>query len=204
MDKKKTSIRTVCRPMTIREGADGKKSRTIEGCAIVFGQPSQEIDDWGEKFTEYIDSGCVTAEFLKTQDVKMNLLHDRKLTLARCNKGEGSMTLDVRDGGLYFSFDAPKCDIGDQALELVRRGDYSGCSFEFIPKDYDTLKDGDKVEIHHKKFEAIFALTIGMDPAYTQTSVGCREMLSKTEKVADEKKRARNVARMRQLANKIR
>jgi phage head maturation protease len=64
---------------------------------------------------------------------------------------------------------------------MVRRGDYSGCSFEFYPKDYEVERtkgaDGkDEVIIRHKSFEFLSALTIGMDPAYKQTSVNAREM----------------------------
>jgi phage head maturation protease len=64
---------------------------------------------------------------------------------------------------------------------MVRRGDYSGCSFEFYPKDYEVERtkgaDGkDEVIIRHKSFEFLSALTIGMDPAYRQTTVNAREM----------------------------
>lgn len=111
----------------------------------------------------------------------MNMLHDRKLTIARCNKGVGSMRMAVDEQGVTFEFEAPRCDIGDRCLEMVRRGDYSGCSFEFYPKDYDVERtkgaDGkDEVIVRHKSFEFLNALTIGMDPAYKQTSVNAREL----------------------------
>jgi HK97 family phage prohead protease len=112
----------------------------------------------------------------------MNMLHDRSLTIARCNKGEGSMRLSVDEQGVSFEFDAPKCDIGDRCLEMVRRGDYSGCSFEFYPEDYDVeeREGGKDVKIIHKKFRALTALTIGMDPAYKQTTVNARELYEGT------------------------
>ena len=121
-------------------------------------------------------------EFLNSQDIKMNMLHDRDLTLARCNKGTGSLRLSVDDKGVNFEFEAPKCDIGDRCLEMVRRGDYSGCSFEFWPEDYDVeeREGGKDVKITHKKFRALTALTIGMDPAYKQTSVNARELYDET------------------------
>lgn len=185
MKKPKTSIRSVQCELHIRE-AEGGESRVIEGCAIVFNQPSVLLDDWGEKFTEYIEPTCVTQDWLATQDVKLNLLHDRSLTIARCNKGKGNLALEVREDGVHFSFEAPKCDIGDQALELVRGGVYSGCSFEFTPNDY-TIDDAAGVTtIRHKSFGELHALTIGMDPAYTQTTVNCREELAKCKKKAEE------------------
>ena len=71
-------------------------------------------------------------------------------------------------------------------MELVRTGVYSGCSFEFWPKDYEKRVDGDEVTIIHHSFEAISALTIGLDPAYVQTSVNVREMKAKEAKQEEE------------------
>ena len=183
MDAKKREIRTIDCQLAIREAAEGQESesRTITGRAIVFNAESEVLDDWGERFREVILPEAVTMEFLNTQDVKMNMLHERELTIARCNKGVGSMRMAVDEQGVTFEFEAPKCDIGDRCLEMVRRGDYSGCSFEFYPKDYEVERakgaDGkDEVVIRHKSFEFLSALTIGMDPAYRQTSVNAREM----------------------------
>lgn len=161
----------------VREAREeGQQSRTIEGCAIVFNQETVLYESAGYREIEVIDASCVTAEFLKTQDIKMNLLHDRKSSMARSVNGEGSLNLELREDGLYFSFEAPECDLGDQALALVKNGTYSGCSFEFYPKDYDVMERtrGEYV-IVHKEFERLTALTIAMDPAYEQTSVNLRE-----------------------------
>lgn len=183
MDEKKREIRTVGCQLAVREteGSQEGESRTIFGRAIVFNAESEVLDDWGERFREVILPEAVTMEFLNTQDVKMNMLHERELTIARCNKGKGSMRLAVDEQGVTFEFEAPKCDIGDRCLEMVRRGDYSGCSFEFYPKDYDVERtkgtDGkDEVTIRHRSFEFLSSLTIGMDPAYRQTTVNAREM----------------------------
>lgn len=186
MDAKR-EIRTIDCQLAVREAEGGQagESRTITGRAIVFNAESEVLDDWGERFREVILPEAVTMEFLNTQDVKMNMLHERELTVARCNKGVGSLRMAVDEQGVTFEFEAPKCDIGDRCLEMVRRGDYSGCSFEFYPKDYEVQRtkgaDGkDEVVIRHKSFEYLGALTIGMDPAYRQTSVNAREMDKQT------------------------
>ena len=183
MNAKKREVRTIDCQLAVREAAEGQESesRTITGRAIVFNAESEVIDDWGERFREVILPEAVTMEFLNTQDVQMNMLHERELTIARCNKGQGSMRMAVDEQGVTFEFEAPRCDIGDRCLEMVRRGDYSGCSFEFYPKDYEVERtkgaDGkDEVTIRHKSFEFLSALTIGMDPAYRQTTVNAREM----------------------------
>lgn len=193
MDAKKREIRTVDCQLAIREAQGGQEgeSRTITGTAIVFNAESEVLDDWGERFREVILPSAATMEFLNRCDIKMNMLHDRDLTIARCNQGKGSMRLSVDERGVNFEFEAPKCDLGDRCLEMVRRGDYSGCSFEFYPKDYEVERtkgaDGkDEVKIIHKEFEFISALTIGMDPAYRQTTVNARE-LSKPQETEEEK-----------------
>lgn len=190
MNEKKKEIRSVACKLAIREleGSTAGESRTITGTAIVFNAESQVLDDWGIRFREIILPEAVTMAFLNSQDIKMNLLHERELTIARCNKGEegSSLRLSVDETGVHFEFEAPRCDIGDRALELVRTGVYSGCSFEFYPKDYEEIVSGDDVTIIHHSFEAITALTLGMDPAYLQTSVNVREMLKRED--ADEKK----------------
>ena len=171
MNEKKIEIRTLDCKLSVREaGPDAQgESRTITGTAIVFDAESEKPE-------------ACTMEFLNSQDIKMNMLHDRDLTLARCNKGTGSLRLSVDEKGVSFEFEAPKCDIGDRCLEMVRRGDYSGCSFEFWPEDYDVeeREGGKDVKITHKKFRALTALTIGMDPAYKQTSVNARELYDET------------------------
>lgn len=198
MDAKKREIRTVDCQLSIREAEEGQESqsRTIKGTAIVFNAESEVLDDWGERFREVILPEAATMEFLNTQDVKMNLLHERELTIARCNKGKGSMRLWVDEQGVNFEFEAPNCDLGDRCLEMVKRGDYSGCSFEFYPKDYDVIREGDDVKVIHKSFEFISALTIGMDPAYKQTSVNARELGKAVE--SEEEIKAREEAEKEQ------
>ena len=183
MDAKKREIRTLDCQLRVREAAPDAQgeSRTIEGTAIVFNAESEVLDDWGYRFREVILPSAATMEFLNSQDIKMNMLHERELTIARANKGQGTLKLSVDERGVNFSFDAPKCDIGDRCLEMVRRGDYSGCSFEFYPKDYEVSErkaaDG-KTEyvIRHTAFERVTALTLAMNPAYPTTSVGVREL----------------------------
>lgn len=181
MNAEKREIRTIDCQLAIRETSQDaqSQSRTIYGTAIVFNRESQVLDDWGERFREIILPEAATMAFLNSQDIKLNLLHDRKTTIARCNKGaeNSSLRLSVDDNGVNFEFDAPRCDLGDRALELVRTGVYSGCSFEFYPQDYEKKVDGDKVTIIHRSFAAITSLTIGLDPAYQQTSVNVRELM---------------------------
>ena len=180
MDATKREIRTLECKLSVREAAPDAEgeSRVITGTAIVFNAELEVLDDWGTKFREVIKPEACSMEFLNSQDIKLNLLHERSMAIARANKGEGSLLLRVDERGVHFEFEAPKCDIGDRALALIRSGVYSGCSFEFYPEEYDVeeREGGKEVKIIHKKFRALTALTIGMDPAYKQTSVNAREL----------------------------
>lgn len=160
----------------LREGEN--KDNIIEGVAIVTNQETvlYEGSDWRE--VEIIDPSCLAEDFLREQDIKLNLLHDRRDTIART---PNSLRIVAREDGLHFEADVPDCDLGQRAKALIGNGTYTGCSFEFYAKDYAvserTAADG-KTEyvIRHTAFEKITALTIAMDPAYEQTSVKAREI----------------------------
>jgi len=211
MDKNKNEIRTVSGQLAIRETAQDEKgnacgeSRTLTGRAIVFDSESEVLDDWGYRFREVIKPESCTQEFIDSQDIKMNLLHERNQTIARkCADGSGNMKVEVREDGVYFEIEVPKCDIGDRALELVRSGVYTGCSFEFYPDEYtieeNNREDGDvDCKITHTRLAAVTALTIGMDPAYSATSVNARELIKHEEKSEEvEDKREEEPAYVRQ------
>lgn len=160
---------------------ENEETPKIEGVAIVVNQETilYENAEWRE--IEVIDPACINKEVIDNEDIKLNLLHERSSSFARSKQREGSLDLDTREDGLHFSTPIPDCDLGQRAKALIDNGTYTGCSFEFWPKDYTVEerdgKDGKKeYVVRHTKFGRIGAITIGMDPAYEQTSVGLREM----------------------------
>lgn len=183
MTEQKREIRTFDFDVQVREveGQEGE-SRIIEGTAIVFNAESNVLDDFGVEFREVIKPEAAQMAFLNSQDIKLNLLHDRQDTIARSRMGKGNLHISVDGKGVNFYADVPKCDIGDRALEMVRSGVYTGCSFEFIPEDYEVEERGanKEVRITHKRFKKISAFTLAMDPAYSQTTVNAREMWNET------------------------
>lgn len=189
----KREIRTCGLNVAIREaeGQEPGESRTIVGTAIVFNAESEVLDDFGVAFKEVIKPEAAQMAFLNTQDIKLNLLHDRHDTIARCKEGVGNMTISVDQNGVNFEAEMPRCDLGDRALEMVRAGVYTGCSFEFIPDKYEVEERGDQVLITHERFQKVLAFTLAMDPAYQQTSVNARELVtdhSEEEKKAEAEK----------------
>ena len=82
-------------------------------------------------FTEVIEPSALDGVVAKS-DVLCLLNHNEdKGVLARCNMGTGSLTLEVDDIGLRYSFEAPNTNLGDELLEGIRRGDISASSFAF-------------------------------------------------------------------------
>lgn len=154
-----------------------KGSRTIEGYALVFGEKSVPL--WDEGFArEVIAPDAISEDQLHKEDIKMTLFHNRERLIARSNKGRGTLTLGLDSRGLKFSFEAPDTADGNMALELVRRGDLSGCSFTYWsdPKHVTYTREQDEVIRLVNQIDRIFECTIGSDPAYQQTSVSAREV----------------------------
>ena len=166
----------------------------ISGTAIVFNAESRVIDEYGETFREVILPEAVTMEFLNRQDIKLNLLHQREDTFGRCINGtDGNMTVTRDEKGVYFEVQVPDCDLGIRARELVKAGVYTGCSFEFYPKDYDVMEreaNGKReIKVVHKELESIGAFVLAMDPAYLQTSCSVRELHDQTAEAIEAKKK---------------
>lgn len=161
---------------------DGE-GRTIEGYAIVFGVESQVmVDFWSdERFIEIIDKSSVTEELLRRCDIKALMEHNRERLLARNNRGSGTLELTIDDKGLKYRFEAPNTQEGNDALELIRRGDIGGSSFAFIARsagcvEKEWLSDKKMWRRTIKRFDGIFDVTITSDPAYLQTSVDARSL----------------------------
>jgi HK97 family phage prohead protease len=194
MDAKKKEIRNLECQLAFREASEEASSQgilgTICGRAICFNAESQILDEYGQTFREVIAPEAATMEFLNTQDIKINMLHMRELTFGRAKRGvSGNARLSVDREGVNFEVDVPNCDLGIRARELTKAGVYDGCSFEFWPDKYDIEEREGKVPlVRHTKFRAITALTLGMDPAYLQTSLSARELLSRE---TDEEREAR-------------
>lgn len=188
--KDKVIRRCVCTPteLHIREAAEGEApSRTIIGYAILFNVPSAPLwSDEDSEAREVIAPEAVTKEFLDGQDIKMTMFHDNHSLLARSNKGGGTLSYTVDDKGVMFEFTAPNTVDGDKALELVRRGDISGCSFAFTTHyfDRDFVERQSKVAANGvnnityrvKVVTGIYDFTLAANPYYPDTSVEVREL----------------------------
>lgn len=167
---KKYEIRSVAEQPVAGEG------RTISGYAIVWDVESRVLWDWDGDFIEIIQRGAVDDAIIAQSDVKALFNHDRNALLARSSNGEGTLRLTIDEHGLRFEFDAPNTTLGNDILELVKRGDLKGCSFAFTAdaENVEYMRRGDDRVRIVKRLSGLYDVSVVVDPAYLQTSVDAR------------------------------
>lgn len=168
----------------LRAGGD---SRKIEGRSIVFNSLSQDFGGWKEE----ISPDAISDEIINASDILFLLNHsDSRGILGRKRKGSGSLSTEIREDGVYFSFDAPQTSLGDELLEYLRRGDITQCSFAFTVDDDDWKEQEDGTYIRTiKKFHRIYDMSAVYTPAYTDTKVKCARFAEIKAQEAEEAKR---------------
>lgn len=186
------------RNIEIRAAED---SRRIEGVAVVFDSWSRDLGG----FQEIIRSSAITQELVDSSDIIANINHDDALMVARWNRGNGTLNLELKEDGLHFSYDAPETERGNQLLWDIRHKNITECSFAFSLPDNDTCqrwyRDADgglKREI--TEIGALYDVSCVNLAAYPATSVDNRENIdveaikrSIDEKEAEEKAEEKRV-----------
>src|SRR5574344_222183 len=201
--------------LQVREAAEGEApSRTITGYAVLFGVPSAPLwQDEDSEAREIIAVGAITKELLDGCDIKMTMYHNRQCLLARSNKSVGTLSYEVDEKGVKFTFDAPNTQHGDEALELIRRGDISGCSFMFTTRYYDdacvsrtaTVVNGvTMITYTVKAVTGVYDFKITDNPAYCDTSVEAREFVDGLKEPEQPKPEPKDDTKMREQLREMR
>ena len=149
------------------------ESRHIEGYGSVFN--SRSLDLGG--FQEIIAPGAFDG-VIERSDVKALLDHNAERgILARSRNGKGSLSLELDERGLKYSFDAPHTNLGDEVVEGLKRGDYSQSSFSFTVESESWTKEEDGSYLRTiNKIGNLYDVSIVANPAYTDTSVALRSL----------------------------
>lgn len=179
MNTDKFIYRSIAGFDTVEEG-----SRTISGTAIVFNSWSKRmINDEGKFYNERILPEAVSQELIDNSDIIMNLNHDDEKMLARWNKGVGTLSLELREDGLHFSFEAPTTALGDEVLYNVRNGNLFECSFRFYitKSDMHSYKEDGEYRVDIKNIRGLADCSIVTHGAYGATSVYVRNEETKEE-----------------------
>lgn len=151
-------------------------SRHVEGYALKF-----NVDSVDMGFIETILPEAIDQDVINRSDIFALIDHDKdKGVLARSRYGKGTLSLEIREDGLFYSFDAPETQFGDELLSYLRRGEISQSSFGFvIDKDggdsWDRTSDGTL----HRTIKKIYCLTDVspvFSPAYEATTALTRKI----------------------------
>ena len=166
-------IRSIARAFTTN-------GRTVSGYAIRFNEDSAFMG-----FTERINPSALPASMLENADIFAYFNHDWSKVLART---PNSLKLDLRSDGLYYEFEAPNTQDGNDLLEHIKRGEMYGTSFAFsLPEDgsgevWTKQEDGTYMR-EIIMFDALYEISPVYTPAYPTTSVSarCLEYVRNTE-----------------------
>ena len=157
-------IRSIARAFTTN-------GRTVSGYAIRFNEDSAFMG-----FIERISPSALPASMLENADIFAYFNHDWSKVLART---PNSLKLDLRDDGLYYEFEAPNTQDGNDLLEHIKRGEMYGTSFAFsLPEDgsgevWTKQEDGTYLR-EIVMFDALYEISPVYTPAYPTTSVSAR------------------------------
>ena len=146
------------------------ESRKVEGYALLFNTTSDNLS-----FEEVIEPSALDGVIARS-DVFALLNHkkDRGI-LARSYMGEGSLTLEVDEKGLKYTFDAPKTALGEELLENLRRGEINQSSFAFtVREDKWTKREDGSWKRNIIQFDELYDVSPVYNAAYSQTSVYMR------------------------------
>ena len=166
-------IRSIARAFTTN-------GRTVSGYAIRFNEDSAFMG-----FIERISPSALPASMLENADIFAYFNHDWGKVLART---PNSLKLDLRSDGLYYEFEAPNTQDGNDLLEHIKRGEMYGTSFAFsLPEDgsgevWTKQEDGTYLR-EIVMFDALYEISPVYTPAYPTTSVSarCLEYVRKLE-----------------------
>lgn len=145
-----------------RAEAEGKRPK-VSGYAAIFGQRSNPI--WG--VIEVIEAGAF--DDILDNDVRALINHEG-LPLARTKSG--TLSIGVDKTGLFFEFEAPDTERGNELVTLIERGDVAECSFAFRldPSGYRYVEEDGMLIRYISHVAALRDVSLVTYPAYPQTS----------------------------------
>lgn len=180
-------------------------SRIVYGKAISFDSLSEDLG-----FREIIHKDAINEDLINSCDIFCLLNHDSDKVLARSKYGKGSLKLELKDDGLYYSFRAKKTNLGNELLSYIEDGDITGSSFAFYVSDepgsekWSRNADGNYLrEIY--KIGGLADVSPVWCPAYESTSVDKKTNLrSKSEAFNSVKEKAEKLDKeLDELLNEI-
>lgn len=204
----KMNNKIIVRNIELR-ASDEENSRLISGQAVCFDSWSRDLGG----FQEIIRSGAITQKLVDSSDVVANINHDNNQMVARWNRGKGTLRLELREDGLWFSFEAPPTERGNELLWNIRNNNLFECSFRFSLPINSTCERWYREEgILRREITQIgglYDVSIVTLAAYPDTSVDNREKIDvdlitrKLDEAEAEQKRAEEEAKKLDTISKL-
>lgn len=178
-------------PMTIevREVNEDEGKRTISG-SIKYNNESAEMRDWwGDTFVEEIAEGAFD-ESLKVRDVVGLWSHDTSQVLG--NTKSKTLRIENDKKELRFELDIPNTTVGNDAWELIKRGDVDGVSFGMkVTKDKWSSEERENGKLYKRSIlnAELYEISPVAFPAYPTNEVSVRSLddfKAGEKRVADE------------------
>jgi HK97 family phage prohead protease len=142
--------------------AEDKEGKRVVTGVIPYGSKSVPIGVSG--FVEVIDSGAFVKTLADNENIYALYNHDENKVLGSTRSG--TLRLENTDEGLFCHCDLPDTSYGNDAWEIIRRGDARTLSFMFCPiraeKDAYNVRWLKEVELREISFCVPF-------PAYQET-----------------------------------
>jgi uncharacterized protein len=189
-------IRALPVTLEIREAGEEEGTRTIKG-AIKYNTESQVMRDWwGDKFVEEIAAGAFD-ESLKTRGVVGLWSHDTSKVLGSTKSG--TLRLESGEKELRFELDLPNTTVGNDAWEMIKRGDVDGVSFGMrVTKDKwaQIERNGEKIYKRSILDAELYEISPVAFPAYPANEVSVRSL----DEFREQQKRASDEYKKRKLS----
>ncbi len=177
-------VPSAARKITLRERADGALP-LITGYASVFyraGVPGTEYVMWErDKYGPRIVERIMPTAFdkaIKDDDVRGLYNHDSAIVLGRSTAG--TLRLSVDAVGLRYEIDPPETQAARDLISSLRRGDITGSSFAFVPREnvFRSVRSEDGQEVIEEIIERhdvqLFDVGPVTYPAYPGSTAGVR------------------------------
>ena len=187
--KEMKEIRALPMTIEVREVNEDEGKRTISG-SIKYNNESAEMRDWwGDTFVEEIAEGAFD-ESLKVRDVVGLWSHDTSQVLG--NTKSKTLRIENDKKELRFELDIPNTTVGNDAWELIKRGDVDGVSFGMkVTKDKWSSEERENGKLYKRSIlnAELYEISPVAFPAYPTNEVSVRsldEFKAGEKRVADE------------------
>lgn len=166
-DNSDVETRTLAMELRVK----GDKDPVIEGYAAVFNSLSQDLGGFREK----IAPGAFARTIKNNKDIFSLFNHDPAVVLGRT--GNGTLTLREDSNGLWMEVKPPNTAVARDVMEVIRRGDVTGQSFQFVTVR-DSWEGLDTRDDTVRTLEEVRLIEAGpvVFPAYQQTKVSARAL----------------------------